>query len=380
MGHTDFSWMGGLNYLRTLIAAIQAVPQREIEPVLLCPPGVPETILASFPGTTQVVSAALAPTRARRLLRQASRFLTGVDRPLESVLKRQGIRLVSHSWHFDHSPEVRTIEWIPDLQHRHLPDFFPPEEVQARDRNYVKTAQRCSALVLSSRAALADLGELYAPALPKSHVLHFVAHPDAAAKRTPLDELKQRYAIDRPFFHLPNQFWAHKNHRVVIEALTILKGRGQVPLVLCTGLTKDGKRPEFFPGLMAEVKARGLEDSFRVLGLVPVPDLYGLMQHAAAVINPSHFEGWSSTVEEAKALGKTIVLSDLAVHREQDPARGLFFPADDAQALADRLRSVLDAYDAQAEAQGLDEAMRSHRQRFEALGQNYQHIALSVLS
>ena len=54
-------------------------------------------------------------------------------------------------------------------------------------------------------------------------------------------------------------------------------------------------------------------------------------------INPSFFEGWSTTVEEAKYRGKPILLSDLKVHREQAPAKGVFFDPNDPEDLAKKM-------------------------------------------
>ncbi len=380
MGHTDFSWVGGLNYLRTLISSLQAQPKPCIEPVLLLSPKVPQAIRDSFPGTEKIVSPWLLPSKPRRLMRQASRLIFRVDHPLENLLRRSNISVLSHSWHFDRSADIRTIEWIPDLQHRHLPGFFSPEEVASRDRDYRRTAERCSALVVSSMASLNDLKDLYEPALVKSRVLHFVAHPSTTAGGTPLTALVAKYGIKGPYFHLPNQFWEHKNHRIVIDALEIMKSAGQEASVLCTGHTIDVKRPAFFDEITTYVEAKGIEDQFKVLGLVPPADLYGLMEHAVAVINPSHFEGWSTTVEEAKALGKCVVLSDLSVHREQAPERGLFFPGNDAAALAAHMQTVLADFCPDTERRALVKAALDHRQRFLALGRNYQDIVESVLS
>ncbi|MER8775718.1 hypothetical protein NKH79_13690 [Mesorhizobium sp. M0977] len=72
---------------------------------------------------------------------------------------------------------------------------------------------------------------------------------------------------------------------------------------------------------------------FRHLGLVPYEDVFGLNAASDALINPSLFEGWSTTVEEAKALGTRMLLSDISLHREQAP-NATFFPVDDAVALA----------------------------------------------
>ena len=77
------------------------------------------------------------------------------------------------------------------------------------------------------------------------------------------------------------------------------------------------EHPTFFRELMDYAQSIGVSDCLRIFGLVPYDDVAAFMQHALAVINPSLFEGWSSTVEEAKSFGKKILLSDIAVHREQ---------------------------------------------------------------
>jgi hypothetical protein len=65
------------------------------------------------------------------------------------------------------------------------------------------------------------------------------------------------------------------------------------------------------------------------------------MHHAIAVLNPSLFEGWSTTVEEAKAQGKQMILSSLPVHMEQaQEHRARFFYPEDSGALAKLLDDV----------------------------------------
>jgi len=43
--------------------------------------------------------------------------------------------------------------------------------------------------------------------------------------------------------------------------------------------------------------------------------LLGLMVRSQAMILPSLYEGWSTALEEAKALGKDCLVSDIQVHR-----------------------------------------------------------------
>ena len=41
------------------------------------------------------------------------------------------------------------------------------------------------------------------------------------------------------------------------------------------------------------------------------------MKYSQSVINPSKSEGLSNSVEQAKALGKKVILSNIPVHKEQ---------------------------------------------------------------
>ena len=59
---------------------------------------------------------------------------------------------------------------------------------------------------------------------------------------------------------------------------------------------------------------------------------------AVAVIQPSLFEGWSTVVEDARALGKTMALSDISVHREQGPPHSAYFDPHAPEELAALMR------------------------------------------
>ena len=57
------------------------------------------------------------------------------------------------------------------------------------------------------------------------------------------------------------------------------------------------------------------------------------MRASTALLNPSLFEGWSTNVEEAHALGVPMLLSDLDVHRERAGADVSYFDRHSAESL-----------------------------------------------
>jgi glycosyltransferase involved in cell wall biosynthesis len=142
------------------------------------------------------------------------------------------------------------------------------------------------------------------------------------------------------YFYLPNQFWRHKNHQVVVGALDIAKQRGRDIVVAVSGSPDDSRESGYFGDLMKQVEGRGLTKNFRYLGMIPLDHVYALLRASIALINPSRFEGWSTTVEEAKSFGVPAILSDIDVHREQTGGTARYFGVDDPQALAAHLSEV----------------------------------------
>jgi len=65
-----------------------------------------------------------------------------------------------------------------------------------------------------------------------------------------------------------------------------------------------------------------------------------LLQAAHAMVQPSLFEGRNTGVEEARLLGKVILLSRIDVHVEQSPPGCVFFEPRDAGALSSQLLGV----------------------------------------
>jgi glycosyltransferase involved in cell wall biosynthesis len=94
--------------------------------------------------------------------------------------------------------------------------------------------------------------------------------------------------------------------------------------------------------MLQRISELQLRDVVVPLGFLSRADQVQLMRAADCIVQPSLFEGWSTVVEDARTLGQRVVLSDLAVHREQDPPAALFFETLSASALAEAVRRVLD--------------------------------------
>ena len=341
LGFAPDAWLGGAHYFRSLFAAVATLPEPRIELLGLVSRRGQGAWAQHLPGQALLSTALLDRWHPAWALRKAQQRLGGGDPQLAGLLRRNGVAVQSHGSGLGPGAGIPTLGWIPDFQHRHLPEFFSRAECRRRDSAFRRLCRGCEGILVSSADARRDLAAFDAASADRAHVLHFVPvvpPPETLPGRA---ELEARYGFSGPYLYLPNQFWRHKNHKVVVEALALLQA--EAPLVLATGNPEDFRQPGYFLDLMAQVRRLGLETRFRVLGVVPHADVLGLMVQARAVLNPSLFEGWSTTVEEAKALGAQMLLSDLPVHREQAPAGGIYFNPRSAESLAEALRGLPEA-------------------------------------
>ncbi len=337
-------WLGGVSYFRNLFSALALIPEPKVHPILFVGTGVPAAVLNNFTKIEVRKTTVLDPQTSMGFFRRVVRkVLSQTDLVLGQLLALHGIDVVSHySGKLPAFTTIKSVGWIPDFQYLHLPAFFPDNDRKLREAAVDRLVKTCDLILLSSEAAQKDFALVAPQSLHKTRVLRFVPEVDGnTASVTLLHELEEQYAFTTPYFHLPNQFWAHKNHAIVIEALAILKRRGENVTVIATGSTHDHRFPGHYAQLISQAKRNGVDELFRTIGIVPYPHLLSLMRYSIAVINPSLFEGWSTTVEEAKALDKTILLSRLPVHKEQNPRKGIFFDPEDAEGLADRMSAVL---------------------------------------
>lgn len=371
--------LGGLNYFRNLLEAVNSLPEKRIEPVIFTGNQSDLTLAKDFSPVEIIKTGFLSRKTPLWLFHKILQRILPRDILLERLLRKHNISVLSHAGSLGVHSKIKTIGWIPDFQHKHLPDLFSKIELHERDKMHEKLCRKCSCMIVSSYDALNDLNKFYPDCAGRAHVLQFVAGPLSNLNLPSVEEMEEKYGFSGPYFHLPNQFWIHKNHKIVIEALKILKDRGKRTLVIVTGKTSDHRQSEHFDNLLFAVKKYGLADYFRVLEVVPYNDLISLMQNSVALINPSLFEGWSSSVEEAKSLGKRIILSDIPVHKEQDPPGGRFFFPDRAESLADLMREILEERNLDEDSKLLSEAHGALRKRKMAFAERYQDIVLGLL-
>jgi glycosyltransferase involved in cell wall biosynthesis len=338
------SWIGGTEYIKNIILALSSLPDEEratFEVCLLYSQSLETDIqnqLKAYLHTIYNLDNELDPfTFLNRLKWKIKRDLFKQSDPRFShFLKKNKFNFIYPSLvPKNEKLPYQGCPWIYDFQHKYFPDLFAKSDIEVRDRGFAEIADVSSRVVLSSRTAAADFQKFFPDSKCQTEVLQFRTSLPASWYTLDAVAVQQKYHLPERFFLISNQFWQHKNHLVVLEALKILQSSSIYPVVVCTGHIYDYRKPDYIDIVLQNLSTYGLANQVYLLGLIPRIDQIQLMRHSIAVIQPSLFEGWSTVVEDARCLGKKMILSDFPVHIEQNPQGSEFFERHSPQQLAD---------------------------------------------
>jgi glycosyltransferase involved in cell wall biosynthesis len=238
---------------------------------------------------------------------------------------------------------VACLVWVPDFQDRHLPQLFSARSLYGKSLGLRLQLATKRTVLVSSEDARGDCERFYPQSRGKTAVARFAVRPALQPGESD-PRVSAIHGLPARYFYLPNQYWVHKNHIRVVDALRILRDRGTNVVVASSGNPQDPRHADHYARLRDKVAAEGLAEQFLFLGNISSLDVAILMRSSVAMVNPSLFEGWSTTVEEGKSLGVRMVLSNLGVHREQMGSAAEFFDPDDPASIAASLEKVWTEY------------------------------------
>jgi glycosyltransferase involved in cell wall biosynthesis len=325
LDRSDASWTAGASYSRSMVNALASAADARCELTLLSGP---RSSLAKLPS-------AVRPLRMENRASPADVLRLVAEQKLDVLLPITEALLPE--------TDCALIGWIPDFQHRRLPHYFTEEQRNQRDRHFAYLIENCDAMMFSSESVRADFAELYPNFTGRTASIHFpssFAYESDIAAGDPR-HVVEKYKLPEAFVVVANQFWKHKNHRLVVEAVAQARRTQSKVQVVMVGMLSDSRDVSnpHLSELVRRLSTEGLFENIRVLGEVPFPDLVALLRCAVEVVQPSEFEGWNTTLQDAMALGKPVACSDLATHREQAPD-AFFFAPDDAASLAAHLTNL----------------------------------------
>lgn len=148
-----------------------------------------------------------------------------------------------------------------------------------------------------------------------------------------------RLNVDVPVIMLPGRLTAWKGHKILIEALALMRHSEAVAVLVGS----DQGRESYAQSLISQAETLGVADRLRLVG--HTEDMPAAMMLADIVVNTSTDpEGFGRTVVEAQAMGRVVIATSHGGAGEtvMDGQTGFLVPPGEPQALAEALDRALD--------------------------------------
>jgi glycosyltransferase involved in cell wall biosynthesis len=298
--------------------------------------------------------------------------LTRVLSPLVNPLVRELLALDCDTWIFPAQESltyqisgVRIIGTIHDLMHRYEPHF---PEVSARlrygirEHRFRNIARRSDAVLVDSEVGRDQVVASYNVPRERIWPLPYVA-PSYLHDTTPRADFDTHYKLPARFVFYPAQFWPHKNHLRLLDAISIVSiNHPDIALVL------SGSKRHAFEQVQAHVKSLRLDTKVFFVGYVPDADLSGFYKRARALVMPTFFGPTNIPPLEALALGCPAIVSEIYGMPEQCGDAALYFNPKCAKEMAAQITRVWtdDELAASMSRRGIERSRQQGQAQFNA--------------
>jgi len=235
---------------------------------------------------------------------------------------------------------------IHDLQHR-LQPMFPEvssgDEFKRREFVYANACRAATLILVDSEIGKEDVLACYGDVIEPDRIRVLGYFPVNAVQRVNdparLAAVRARYNLPERFFFYPAQFWPHKNHVRIVDAIGLVQARTGVrlPVAFCGHPGNDPHRARIFEAIGRRKAELGIDDCIHVLGFVPDADMAALYSLAVGLVMPTFFGPTNIPILEAWMCGCPTITSDIRGVREQAGDAALLVDPRSVDAIADAL-------------------------------------------
>jgi len=221
-----------------------------------------------------------------------------------------------------------------------------PEFVESRNRrflasNVARWVNRSDRVVTDSLYVKGEIIEQLHVEDKKVMVIYNAAvAEDLSMTRNQVDGTKGRYGITGDYLLFVSNIEPRKNLSRLVAAYRALPPSltKKYKLIL---IGADGWGNEQILRDITDAQQDGL-DIIKVRQFVPDSDLPALYTGATALVHPALYEGFGMTPLEAMAYGTPVAVSDIPAVREVVGDAGIYFDAEDTQAMSAKIKLVLE--------------------------------------
>jgi glycosyltransferase involved in cell wall biosynthesis len=246
-------------------------------------------------------------------------------------------------YHFTYIPispfSERSVSLIHDMQVVDLPENFSFFQRTYRIQQLKRTIRNADAIIVPSQFTKErvrnfivqnrlDRKETPIHVIPEASQFESVTVSSENEKRIIQDFFNKNGILKRNYYLFPASYWPHKNHKLVIDAVSLMKSPLSGTIVCCGGMEQNRKKLEEY------AQKKGVRQSFVFAGHVSRETLFIVYKNARALLFPSQYEGFGIPISEAVQFNLPIVGSDIPTTREIVGENAQYFGVRDTIQLA----------------------------------------------
>jgi len=239
--------------------------------------------------------------------------------------------------------KVPFISFIGDVMYKYFPtlDEYSLKKRLLRDLTIRRMIGKSVFTVVDSEQSKEDLVRFFKVDPDKVIPIPLCAPPHIYKYRNmsedEANESLVKYDLPSEFVLYPAQFWEHKNHLRLIEALHLLRKEKNetIPAVLV-----GSKSWSNYADVMNLITKYAMNDQVRCLGYVDDHEIVALYKKARALVYPSFADYTNIPVLEAMVLGVPVVCSNSFSMTEQVGKAGIFFDPMNIEDIGEKIYRV----------------------------------------
>ena len=257
---------------------------------------------------------------------------------------------VSQSPYASYVHSINYIYTLFDLCHRDNPEFPEVRDnriFEFRETVFQKNLPRATAVLVDSELGKKNAINRYRLDDNRVHIFPFrnsifLENNDKFNILDNQDEyidIKKKYNLKYDYIFYPAQFWAHKNHLYILEALNILQKDNDISIAVIFSGSDQGNL-SYIKNMTKKFK---LENKVRFAGFVSNNEIKYLYSQSIALVMPTYFGPTNIPPLEAFKLGVPVLYSDLPGLREQVGNAGLLLNLKDPRSLVNNLKKIFNS-------------------------------------
>ncbi|MBI4651558.1 glycosyltransferase, partial [Candidatus Desantisbacteria bacterium] len=231
-----------------------------------------------------------------------------------------------------------------DLCHRdfvEFPEMRESKSFERKEKYFLTALKKAAAIIADSNYGKANIIRRYGIdddrvfALPFQPA-NFTAISDIEYEKDYID-IKIKYKINGNYIFYPAQFWTHKNHIYILEALKILKDNYKIELhaVFCGSDIGNLKY------VLSKAKSLDIDSIIHYIGFADNKEMPYLYKQSAALVMPTYFGPTNIPPLEAFQLGCPVCYSNLPGLKEQVQESAFLIDLDNPQSLVEALLTIM---------------------------------------